>query len=213
MLGGQAGEGERFCAPCYDTSLYMDDLCLDDEEAAALIAAEALEGAARGHRAFKIKVGRGAMHMPLEAGTRRDIRVIRAVREAVGSQATVMIDANNGYNLNLTRRVLDETAGARLHWIEEPFHEDGRLYAHLKEWLATHDLEVLIADGEGAASPHLLDWAREGLIDVIQYDIRRPGLTRWLELGPQLDAWGVGSAPHHYGGAYGNYAACHVAAK
>jgi L-alanine-DL-glutamate epimerase-like enolase superfamily enzyme len=27
-----------------------------------------------------------------------------------------------------------------------------------------------------------------------------------------LDGWGVRSAPHHYGGAYGNYAACHVAA-
>jgi hypothetical protein len=48
-------------APCYDTSLYFDDLHLDsDDEAAALIAAEAREGYERGHRAFKIKVGRGA---------------------------------------------------------------------------------------------------------------------------------------------------------
>jgi L-rhamnonate dehydratase len=196
LLGGQAGEGASFLAPCYDTSLYMDDLCLEDEEASALIASEALEGVARGHRAFKIKVGRGAIHMPLEAGTRRDIRVIHAVREAVGPEATIMIDANNGYNLNLARRVLAETSSANVYWIEEAFHEDGRLYERLKE---------------GAASPSLLDWAREGLIDVVQYDVLYTGFTRWLELGPQLDGWGVRSAPHHYGNWYGNYSACHLA--
>jgi L-alanine-DL-glutamate epimerase-like enolase superfamily enzyme len=211
LLGGRSGEEGSFLAPCYDTSLYMDDLCLEDKEAAELIASEALEGAARGHRAFKIKVGRGAMHMPLEAGTRRDIRVIQAVREAVGPEATIMVDANNGYNLNLARRVLAETALAEVYWIEEAFHEDGRLYERLKEWMAAEGLETLIADGEGAASPYLLDWAREGLIDVVQYDILYTGFTRWLELGPQLDGWGVRSAPHHYGNWYGNYAACHLA--
>jgi L-alanine-DL-glutamate epimerase-like enolase superfamily enzyme len=108
--------------------------------------------------------------------------------------------------------VLDETADAGLYWIEEPFHEDGRLYAELKAWMGARGIGTLIADGEGSASPNLLDWAREGWIDVVQVDIRRPGFTRWLELGPQLDAWGVRSAPHHYGGAYGNYAACHVSA-
>src|SRR5262249_36848412 len=67
-------------APCYDTSLYFDDLQLSsDEEAAALIAAEAREGAGRGHRAFKIKVGRGGRWLPLEIGTRRDIAIVRAV--------------------------------------------------------------------------------------------------------------------------------------
>lgn len=204
---------ERFRVPCYDTSLYMDDLHLaDDGAAAACIAREALEGMERGHRAFKVKVGRGAMHMPLLEGTRRDIRVLRAVREAVGAGMPILIDANNGYNLNLTKQVLDETADVGVYWIEEPFHEDARLYAVLQEWMAARGIETLIADGEGAASPHLLGWAREGLIDVLQYDIHRPGLTSWIELGPRLDAWGVRSAPHHYGGVYGNYSACHLAA-
>jgi L-alanine-DL-glutamate epimerase-like enolase superfamily enzyme len=213
LLGARREAGLTLRVPVYDTSLYMDDLELpDDGAAAALIAQEALEGAARGHAAFKIKVGRGAMHMPLEAGMRRDIRVIHAVREAVGPQATIMIDANNGYNLNLCKRVLAETAEADVHWVEEPFYEDGQLYGHLKEWLASQGMRVLVADGEGAASPRLLEWARGGLIDVVQYDIRHPGMTRWLSLGPELDSWGVRSAPHHYGGAHGNYSACHLAA-
>jgi len=200
-------------APCYDTSLYIDDLHLaSDEEAAALMAAEAGEGVARGHTAFKIKVGRGARHLPLEQGMQRDIAVIHAVRKAVGPAATIMIDANNGYNLNLTKRVLAETADCQIFWMEEAFHEDRILYLDLQAWLKKQGLPVLIADGEGQASPTLLDWAQEGAVNVIQYDIFGYGFTPWLALGKQLDAWGVRSAPHHYGGHYGNYVACHLAA-
>jgi L-alanine-DL-glutamate epimerase-like enolase superfamily enzyme len=199
-------------APCYDTSLYFDDLHLTPmDEAAALIAAEARDGYARGHRAFKIKIGRGARHLPLEEGTRRDIAVVRAVREAVGPAPPLMLDANNGYNLNLTKRVLEETADCGIFWMEEPFHEDPVLYRDLREWLQKRHLSVLIADGEGQASPSLLDWARDGLVNVIQYDIYGHGFSHWLETGRQLDAWNVRSAPHHYGGHYGNYAACHLA--
>lgn len=122
-----------------------------------------------------------------------------------------MIDANNGYNLNLVKRVLSETPEVGVYWVEEPFHEDPRLYANLKEWLCAKGLSTLIADGEGDASRHLIEWARQGLVDLIQYDLLSFGFTRWLGLGRQLDGWGVGSAPHHYGEPYGNYAACHLA--
>ena len=208
-----SGGKEDFRVPCYDTSLYIDDLNIEENAAAAaLIASEALEGKARGHEAFKIKVGRGAVHMPLDVGTQRDIEVVRAVREAIGKDGTILLDANNGYNLNLTKRVLGETAAAAVYWMEEAFHEDARLYALLKEWLSSEGLETRIADGEGDASPHLLGWAKDGLVDILQYDIFRPGFSRWLELGPELDASGLGTAPHHYGGHYGNYVSCHLAA-
>lgn len=203
---------DPYRAPCYDTSLYFDDLHLaSDDEASALVASEAREGYERGHRAFKVKVGRGARHLPLEAGTRRDIAVVRAVREAVGPGPALMLDANNGYNLNLARRVLAETADCEVLWLEEAFHEDSVLYRDLREWLQREGLPVLIADGEGEASPSLLEWACQGIIDVVQYDIYGHGFTRWLATGTLLDGWGVRSAPHHYGGHYGNYAACHLA--
>lgn len=209
-----SGEKDDFRVPCYDTSLYIDDLHLEENAAAAaLIASEALEGKARGHEAFKIKVGRGAVHMPLDVGTQRDIDVVHAVREAVGPDAAILLDANNGYNLNLTKQVLAATADARVYWMEEAFHEDARLYGLLKEWLNAEGLETRIADGEGDASPNLLGWAKDGLVDILQYDIFHPGFSRWLELGPELDACGVGTAPHHYGGHYGNYVSCHLAAK
>jgi len=210
MGGGPVGQPPR--VPCYDTSLYFDDLHLeDDAEAAALLAAEAQEGYDRGHRAFKIKVGRGGRHLPTEAGTRRDIAVVHAVRAAVGSEATLLLDANNGYTLNLTKRVLTETAACRIGWIEEAFHEDAVLYRDLKEWLGRENLPILIADGEGDASANLLTWAREGIVDVVQYDIFGHGFTTWLATGRQLDAWGARTAPHHYGGHLGNVVTGHLA--
>ncbi|HET7560185.1 MAG TPA: enolase C-terminal domain-like protein, partial [Limnochordia bacterium] len=132
-------------------------------------------------------------------------------RERVGRDGLVMVDANNGYNLNLTKQFLAATREADLHWLEEPFHEDRVLYEDLKDWLGEQGLSTQIADGEGQASPSLLDMAQAGLIDLVQYDAIGYGFCRWLELGAQLDAQGVRSAPHNYGSLYGNYAACHLA--
>ena len=156
--------------------------------------------------------------MPLQEGTERDIAIIRAVLEAVGGDCPLMIDVNNGYNLNLAKQVLLATADCNLYWIEEAFHEDPVLYRDLKEWQAANGLSVLIADGEGEASARLVDWAKEGLIDVIQYDIFGYGFSRWLETGRKLDRWSasqdtvrrVRPATHHYGCHIGNYAACHL---
>ena len=220
--------------PCYDTSLYIDDLHLaDDDAAGALIAGEARDGLARGHRAFKIKVGRGNVHLPTNVGLRRDVAVVHAVRAAVGPELLILTDANNGFTYNLAREFLAGTATAGLSWLEEAFHEDAILYRRLRAWMAAEGLTTMIADGEGRAtvdpslpeltdrvaalvvggvppSPRLLDFAREGLIDVVQYDILDPGFTRWLRIGPLLDAWDRRSAPHHYGSHYGNYASAHL---
>ena len=139
---------------CYDTSLYIDDLHLaTDEEGAALIASEARFGYENGHRSFKIKVGRGARHMPLLEGNSRDVAVIQAVRAEVGPDAAILIDANNGYNLNIAKHILAETADCNIFWLEEAFHEDGLLYEDLHDWIENQGLSTNIADGEGLASP------------------------------------------------------------
>ncbi len=203
---------ESLRVPCYDTSLYIDDLHIDsNDEAANLIAEEARFGYERGHRSFKIKVGRGARHMPVDKGTQRDIAVIKAVRDAVDADNIIMIDANNGYNLNLTKQVLSETADCKLYWMEEAFHEDHILYEDLRAWLDKEGLDILIADGEGQASPSLLQWAEDGLIDVVQYDIFSYGFTPWMETAQKLDSWDVKSAPHHYGCHLGNFLSGHLA--
>ncbi len=203
---------DEYSVPCYDTSLYFDDLHLEsDEDAVELIQMEALEGVKKGHRHFKIKVGRGAMHMQLEKGKKRDIAIIRGVREVLGPDSKIMIDANNGYNLNLTKEVLTETADANLTWIEEPFHEDPEYLSELKSWLEKQNLNIMVVDGEGNADVNIVRWAKDGLLDAIQYDIRQYGFHKWLELGEELDKANVHTAPHNYGGSYGNFALMHLA--
>lgn len=203
---------EPFSVPFYDTSLYFDDLHLTDEKAAVeLMQAEIREGWECGHRAFKAKVGRGARYMPLQEGMQRDLAVVTGLREAIGPSSVLTLDANNGYNLNLTKEFLAATREANIYWLEEPFHEDCELLTDLKAWLSAENLPVLVADGEGSASPYLLDWAKAGLVDVIQYDMRQYGFGKWLDLGRELDAAGVKSGPHNYGVLYGNYASAHLA--
>lgn len=213
VQGADAVSGDGLVVPCYDTTLYFDDLHLaDDKDAVALLQEEARQGYEKGHRHFKIKVGRGGMHMPLMEGTRRDIAIVEGVREVAGPDGKLMIDANNGYNLNLTKQVLTALSDVGLYWIEEMFHEDFELYKDLKSWLRERDQRVLIADGEGDASSRLLDWAMQGYVDVLQYDIIHPGFTHWLELGARLDEHGLLAAPHCYGNAYGIYALGHLSA-
>ena len=214
LVGGKiaAGKAAVLRVPVYDTSIYFDDLDIqDDARAAELFRREVEDGMSRGHRNFKVKVGRGAMWMDLEAGMRRDAAVVHAVRSAAGMEGIVMADANNGFNLALTRRFLEETSDARLFWMEEPFHEDSAYYASLKEWITARGMETRIADGEGHAAPQILDWAASGLVNVIQYDLREYGFLKWAALGRKLDSLGVLSAPHNYGGFYGNFAQCHLA--
>ncbi|WP_321166501.1 enolase C-terminal domain-like protein, partial [Paenibacillus sp. Soil766] len=83
---------------------------------------------------------------------------------------------------------------------------------NLKEWMQKNGLSVKIADGEGQADPRLMDWAKAGIVDVIQYDIIHPGFSAWLEIGAKLDSWGAASAPHSYGNIIGNYVTGHLAA-
>src|SRR4051794_33840057 len=53
---------EPYSVPCYATGLYFDDLHLpNQDEAVQYIANEARSDYERGHRAFKLKIGRGAL--------------------------------------------------------------------------------------------------------------------------------------------------------
>jgi L-alanine-DL-glutamate epimerase-like enolase superfamily enzyme len=218
--------------PCYDTTLYIDDLHLDDHEAgAAFMAEEAMQGWRAGHRNFKIKVGRNNVHMPTEAGLRRDIAVVNAIRAAVGPEAAILTDANNGYTVNIAWDFLKGTADSKVFWLEEAFYEDAIMYRQLRARIKAEGLATLIADGEGrglvdvnapdllagvepaqvgasaplAPAEVLLEMVREGIVDVLQWDVLAPGLSRWLEVAHLIEQWGRLAAPHHYGTHLGNY--------
>ena len=195
---------------CYDTSFYFEESVPPHREAEEL-AERAAASYRDGHRAFKVKVGRGARWMGAAEGMDRDVAAIEAVREAVGPECAVLADANNGYTLNGAKEFLARTADARLGWLEEPFNEDVVLLAPFGSGYHNKDLSVLLADGETAGTDDGYELASEGVLDVIQCDILRAGFTPWLKLGQALDSLGAASAPHHFGLFLGNYVSGHLA--
>jgi len=80
----------------------------------ALVAdvAQAREAVARGHDTLKLKVGRGPW--------RDDVRRVEAVREVVGPQVRLRLDANRGWSPAEARAALEALAGVGLELVEEP---------------------------------------------------------------------------------------------
>jgi L-alanine-DL-glutamate epimerase-like enolase superfamily enzyme len=204
---------DNYSVPVYDTSIYFDELDIpDDRQAIEFIFSEVSQGIARGHCHFKVKIGRCGMWMGLREGLRRDIDIILGIRELVGPDAKLMADANNGYNLNITKEFLAAVKDAKLYWLEEAFHEDNMLYTALRNWMREQGLKNLIADGEGSPLQPILGWAEKGLVDVLQFDLRSYGFFNWMELCRKIEPFSILCAPHNYGGFYGNYAQAHFAA-
>lgn len=73
--------------------------------------AQALEFQAQGFNALKIKIG-------LDAET--DIARVRAVRDAVGPALRLTLDANQGYTLAETLRILERLRDCAIAFIEQP---------------------------------------------------------------------------------------------
>jgi L-rhamnonate dehydratase len=214
LLGGERAQGTGTDVPltvnCYDTSLYFEEPRAARNEPLE-VARRAAASYERGHRAFKVKVGRGARWMEPEDGLNCDVAVMQAVRDAIGPTCELLADANNGFTFNGTRRFLARTADARVGWLEEPFNEDAVLLRALKEWMAHEGLAVSLADCETASPDDAYRFGSDGLLDVIQCDILQAGFTAWLKLGRALDCIGVDSAPHHFGLFLGNYLSGHLA--
>jgi len=199
MLGDRAVNH----VPVYDGSIYFDDLGpKSGKDRGIRHVREAVQmGLDRGHRAFKAKIGRGHKWMPKDAGFRRDVEVIHAIRELIGADGTLLVDANNGFSTPEARELMRQAGGARLHWFEEPFPEHKTRCLAFKRFLREGGWGTLLADGEGSRKREatFTGIVRAGGIDVVQFDLRGYTLTRWLRYVPVLEATGTLSAPHNWG--------------
>ncbi|MDL2409933.1 mandelate racemase/muconate lactonizing enzyme family protein [Rhizobium calliandrae] len=74
-------------------------------------AEEMAERRKQGFRACKIKIG---------FGMEEDLQVIAAVREAIGPEMRLMIDANHGYTISEAIRLGRRAADFDIDWFEEP---------------------------------------------------------------------------------------------
>lgn len=191
--------GDR-AVPCYSGAIYMDDLDPKEHpEGIPAVLRNCAQDYAAGHRAFKLKIGRGYKWMPPAEGLARDIAVTLAVHEAY-PDCQILVDGNNGFTGAGFLAYLDGVRGCPLFWVEEPFQEDREDLAALSDHLPRTDPATLIADGElDPDVPFLLDLAREGLLDVLIMDIVSYGLTPWRALMPEVREIGVQISPHAWG--------------
>lgn len=203
LIGGQGPEW----VPVYDGGVYFNDLLPEyQHRGVARLVEEVEESLKTGHRAFKIKVGRGFKWMDREAGFQRDVEVIKAIRKVVGQQVKLMVDANNGFDLERTKKWLD-AVGDELFFIEEMFPEQVDQDLDLKSYIRTKGWKTLVADGESALEvSHFDPYIQSDALDVLQPDMRAFGLTLQWELSRKMAAKPhIKLAPHNWGSFLGLY--------
>jgi L-alanine-DL-glutamate epimerase-like enolase superfamily enzyme len=151
---------------------------------------QVLENATRtleeGIGGIKIKVG-----LPDSA---EDLRRVRAVREHLGDDAALMVDANQQWDRPRAQRMGRALEEFGLVWIEEPLDAyDAEGHAQL-----ARSLDTAIATGEMLTSvAEHEELLRVGAADILQPDAPRiGGITQFLRLMTLADQRHVQLAPH-----------------
>ncbi|MGH2354228.1 MAG: mandelate racemase/muconate lactonizing enzyme family protein [Chloroflexota bacterium] len=190
LLGGQPHP-----VPAYISSgFYVEGQSL------AAMAQETLEElAARGFSATKIRVGRGE---PEDSVAR-----VRAVREAVGPDVKLMVDANQAWDTGEAIAHAHAIEPYNLTWLEEPLPSPGRPHRttrQVKDWdaetgrVAAHTA-IPIASGENHVTlEECRDLVDQGHVRYVQFDcIKNGGVTEFVKVAAYAEAKGVLLAPHH----------------
>lgn len=141
---------------------------------------------AAGHGGVKIKIG--------SPDPARDVERVARVREILGPDRDLMVDANQRWDLEKALHVVPLLQPYGLRWLEEPFRaEDTASHVALKE-----RIDVRVAVGENLHTTYrFAEMIDAGACDVVQPNvIRVGGITPFLRIAALADAAGVEVAPH-----------------
>lgn len=138
-----------------------------------------------GFRALKLRVGDTA---------RLDVERVRAVRQALGDDIDLLVDANTGYTLDDVRRVMPAYEELGVSWLEEPFPAwDRHAYAS-----AARLGRVPLAAGENHYTRYefgpLLE---DGSVGFLQPDLSKTGgITEGMRIAAMASAQKLTVNPH-----------------
>jgi len=141
----------------------------------------------QGFKAVKMKIGRLSI--------KEDVERVKAVREAIGDDIQLMVDANNAWDILTAIRIGKELEKYSIFWLEEPVMPDN-LHANRK---VADALDVPIASGE----IEYTRWGFHTLIENRAVDIIQPnafvcgGISEWIKISALASAWDVPVAPHN----------------
>ena len=149
------------------------------------LVAEAKGLVARGFRALKLRVG---------DTVERDRLRVEKVREALGPEIDILVDANAAYTFNDVRRIMPVLDACGIGWLEEPFAaHDHRNYADAARLGRTP-----LAAGEN----HYTRFEFHRLIEdrairVLQPDLSKTGgPTEAMRIAAMASAWKLPINPH-----------------
>ena len=179
LLGGRTKEK----IPVYYSKLYAGPI--------EAMQAEAEEALKNGYTGFKTRFGYGPKDGM--AGMRENLKRVEAVREVIGYDTDIMLEAYMGWNLDYTLRMLPKLEKFEPRWLEEPvIADDLRGYAELNRG------PIPISGGEHEFS--LLGCAQllqEKAVSVLQYDTNRVGgITAAQKINAVAEAHQIPVIPH-----------------
>jgi len=156
------------------------------------LAAEAARYKDAGFRAMKLRFGWGPRDGA--AGMRKNVELVRTVRETVGDDVEVMADCYMGWTLEYAKRMLPLLAPYSLKWIEEALladEIDG--YAELRAMNI-----VPIAGGEHEFTLRgFREIAERRAMDFLQFDTNRVGgPSQAQKICALAEAFGLSVVPH-----------------
>lgn len=149
-------------------------------------AAEAVELAAPGFHAIKVRLG--------YADAKTDVEVVRAVRRAAGPNVELMSDYNQGLSVAEATLRIDALAGEGLYWVEEPTAADD--YAGHAEIRRKSRLRIQM--GENWWGPHEMSrCVATAAADFVMPDAMKiGGVTGWLRAAAIAETAGLPISSH-----------------
>jgi len=142
--------------------------------------------AEQGFKGVKVKVGAPTVE--------EDVARIRAVREIIGQEMKLMVDANQVFSLPeaLSRGRVYQELGC--FWFEEPLRADD--HDGLAELADKLDLRVASGENDFGLR-QFRDLFQRRAVDVVQPDLRRAGgATECLDIAATANAFGIAYASH-----------------
>ena len=184
LLGGKTNNK----IPVYGYGMMLQKKSV--EELCELFKKEANQIKEKNFKAMKMKVG---------LGPKEDLKLVSAVREVIGNDFKLMVDANHAYNKNdalYVGRGLDEM---KIYWFEEPVApEDYDGYKELKE-----KLKINIAGGEAEFTKY--GWnelIKNNCIDIAQPEVcGLGGITEYLKVSALAQSNFIPIVNHVWGSA------------
>ena len=143
----------------------------------------------QGINRVKMKVGKD-----FGGSERKDLERVAAVREAVGEDVALYVDANNGYYAKQAVYMAKEFEAYQVGWFEEPvLADDIQGLVDIRR-----AINIPVASGEHEYTRYgFKELIARGCVDIVQPDVGRVGgVTEWLKVAHMAHAFNLPVAPH-----------------